>query len=172
MSGPAHTARLTLNADGTFTYTPAANYNGPDSFTYKANDGDADSNVATVTIDRQRGQRRAGGGRRQLHHDRGHAADGRPRRACSATTPTSTATRCTAVLVSGPTHGTLTLNADGTFTYTPAANYNGADSFTYKANDGDARLATWPPSRITVDCGQRRAGGGRRQLQRPTRTRR
>jgi len=43
-----------------------------------------------------------------------------------------------AVLVSGPAHGTLTLNADGSFTYTPNANYNGADSFTYKANDGSA----------------------------------
>src|SRR5262249_22013356 len=32
------------------TYTPAANYNGPDSFTFKANDGTVDSNVATVTI--------------------------------------------------------------------------------------------------------------------------
>src|SRR5439155_22747635 len=30
--------------------TPAANYNGPDSFTYKANDGALDSNIATVTI--------------------------------------------------------------------------------------------------------------------------
>ena len=38
--------------------------------------------------------------------------------------------------MSGPTHGTLTLNANGSFTYTPAANYNGADSFTYQANDG------------------------------------
>ncbi len=34
----------------TLTYTPAANYFGPDSFTFKANDGQADSNVATVTI--------------------------------------------------------------------------------------------------------------------------
>jgi hypothetical protein len=42
----------------------------------------------------------------------------------------------TAVLVSGPAHGTLTLNANGSFTYTPTANYNGADSFTYKPNDG------------------------------------
>ena len=44
-----------------------------------------------------------------------------------------------------PGHGTLTLNADGSFTYTPAANYNGTDSFTYKANDGSARLATSRP---------------------------
>ena len=43
-----------------------------------------------------------------------------------------------AVLVSGPAHGTLTLNADGAFTYAPAASYVGTDSFTYKANDGQA----------------------------------
>jgi hypothetical protein len=41
---------LTLNADGSFTYTPNADYSGPDSFTYKANNGTANSNVATVTI--------------------------------------------------------------------------------------------------------------------------
>src|SRR5262245_27241484 len=35
----------------------------------------------------------------------------------------------TAVLVSGPSHGTLTLNADGSFTYTPSADYNGTDTF-------------------------------------------
>ncbi len=40
---------LTLNADGSFTYTPS-NFHGTDSFTYKANDGTADSNVATVSI--------------------------------------------------------------------------------------------------------------------------
>ena len=50
----------------------------------------------------------------------------------------------TAVLVTGPSHGTLTLNANGSFTYTPAANYNGPDSFTYRASDGTADLATWP----------------------------
>ena len=44
----------------------------------------------------------------------------------------------TAVQVAGPSHGTLALNADGSFTYTPEANWNGADSFTYMANDGTA----------------------------------
>src|SRR5204863_520528 len=43
-----------------------------------------------------------------------------------------------AVLVSNPTHGALTLNGDGSFSYTPATNYNGSDSFTYKATDGTA----------------------------------
>ena len=42
----------------------------------------------------------------------------------------------TAVLVNGPTHGTLTLNPDGSFSYTPSANYHGTDGFTYSANDG------------------------------------
>ena len=42
----------------------------------------------------------------------------------------------TAVLVAGPANGTLTLNADGSFVYAPTANFNGADSFTYRANDG------------------------------------
>jgi len=46
---PAH-GTVTVNANGGFTYTPALNYNGGDSFTYKANDGTADSNVATVAI--------------------------------------------------------------------------------------------------------------------------
>ena len=49
MAGPLY-GMLTLNADGSFTYTPAAGYVGPDSFTYKVNDGQAYSNVATVSI--------------------------------------------------------------------------------------------------------------------------
>ena len=38
----------------------------------------------------------------------------------------------TAVVVSGPAHGNLTLNADGSFTYTPNAGFYGSDSFTYR----------------------------------------
>ena len=49
VQGPAHGA-FSLNADGTFSYTPDANFSGTDSFTYKANDGLTDSNVATVTL--------------------------------------------------------------------------------------------------------------------------
>jgi Tol biopolymer transport system component len=42
----------------------------------------------------------------------------------------------TAALVSGPAHGSLTLNADGSFRYMPDPDYNGADSFSYRATDG------------------------------------
>ena len=41
-----------------------------------------------------------------------------------------------AVLENGPSNGSLTLNADGSFTYTPSAKFFGTDSFTYFANDG------------------------------------
>src|SRR4029077_6766097 len=50
VSAPAH-GSVTLNSNGSFNYTPASNYNGPDSFTYKARDShNADSNTATVSI--------------------------------------------------------------------------------------------------------------------------
>ena len=41
---------LTLNADGSFNYTPDPNFNGPDSFTYKTNDGLVDGNTVTVDL--------------------------------------------------------------------------------------------------------------------------
>ncbi len=41
-----------------------------------------------------------------------------------------------AILISGPQHGTLDLNPDGSFTYTPDAGFSGTDSFTYRASDG------------------------------------
>jgi ELWxxDGT repeat protein len=49
VTGPAK-GTLTLNVDGTFTYRPNAGFIGTDSFTYRASDGTATSNLATVTI--------------------------------------------------------------------------------------------------------------------------
>jgi hypothetical protein len=56
----------------------------------------------------------------------------------------------TAVLASGPAHGTVSLNADGSFTYTPAANYVGSDSFPYQAKGSDGTLSTAAPVTIQV----------------------
>jgi uncharacterized repeat protein (TIGR01451 family) len=50
VSNPSHAASFTLNSNGSFNYTPVTNYVGPDSFTYRANDGEKNSNVATVAI--------------------------------------------------------------------------------------------------------------------------
>ncbi len=57
----------------------------------------------------------------------------------------------TAVLVAGPTNGGITLNANGSFTYTPNPNFHGVDTFTYRAFDGSALSATPGTVTITVD---------------------
>ncbi|MGH8592219.1 MAG: cadherin domain-containing protein, partial [Gammaproteobacteria bacterium] len=53
----------------------------------------------------------------------------------------------TAVLDSGPTNGTLILNADGSFSYTPDTDFEGPDGFTYHANDGSADSS---PATVTI----------------------
>jgi hypothetical protein len=55
-----------------------------------------------------------------------------------------------AVLASGPAHGTVSLNTDGSFTYTPAANFVGSDSFMYQAKGSDGTLSTAAPVTILV----------------------
>ncbi len=47
----------------------------------------------------------------------------------------------TALLVSGPANGSLTLNSDGSFLYTPGTSFVGQDSFSYKASDGSGDLS-------------------------------
>ena len=76
----------------------------------------------------------------------------------------------TAAWLTAPAHGSIALNADGSFTYTPAANYNGPDSFTYKANDGTADSSTSSRSPSPSTPVNDAPVGGQRQLQRPTRT--
>jgi uncharacterized protein len=142
VSGPSH-GTVTLNANGSFTYTPASNYNGPDSFTYKANDGHTDSNTATVsiTVNAVNDAPVAANDSYNTNEDAtlSVAAPG----VLTNDTDIDNAS-LTAVLVTGPSHGSLTLNANGSFSYTPALNYNGPDSFTYRANDGaaDSNIAT------------------------------
>jgi len=119
------------------TYTPAANYHGSDSFTFKVNDGSVDSNIATVaiTITAVNDAPVANGQSVSTAEDTaklitlsGSDADGDP---------------LTYTVVMQPAHGVLAGTAPN-LTYTPAANYNGADSFTFKLNDGsvDSNIAT------------------------------
>ena len=146
-------------------YTPAANFNGTDTFTYTAigttgrrthDDSDRDDH-------RQRRQRRAGGGRRRLHDRRGHAAERGGAGRAGQRHATSSSDALTAVLVGGPSNGTLTLNADGTFSYTPAANFNGTRHVHLPGQRRRRPTRTSRPSR-SPSRGQRRAGGGQRHL--------
>jgi VCBS repeat-containing protein len=112
-SGPG-SGTLVLNADGSFIYTPNSDYVGSDSFTYKANDGEDDSGETTVTLAVE-----------PTNHApvaEGYSVDENS----MLTVPTASGVLAnnsdadndplTAVLVSGPTYGSVTLNADCSFT--------------------------------------------------------
>ena len=129
---------LALGADGSFTYTPDANYNGADSFTYRASDGTAQSDVATVSLTVSAVNDAPVG----VADSYATSEDAPLTVAVPGVLANDTdaeADSLVAALVAGPAHGTLTLNPDGSFSYTPSANYNGADSFTYRASDGTAQ---------------------------------
>ena len=127
---------LTLNADGSFTYTPDLNFTGDDTFTYVANDGDEDSNEVTVTLSI------GGSNDRPVANDDAYAVDEDGALSVDALTGVvandidDDGDPLTVALVADVTNGVLTLNADGSFDYTPNANFNGDDTFTYVANDG------------------------------------
>ena len=129
MSSPEH-GSLGGVSSSELVYTPASNYSGNDSFTFRVSDGVMDS-TATVTI------------AVEAVNDL-PVANGQ-----FVTTTEDTATAVTLsgsdiensalsyVIVNGPTHGTL--NGSGANrSYTPTANYNGNDSFTFMVNDGTA----------------------------------
>ena len=110
----AHGA-VVINPDKTVKYTPAANYNGPDAFTYTISDGNGGTATATVTINVTPSttppvadERLGDGGRRARRS---------PSR-CSPTTRTSTAPSLSVTGVTQGAHGTVVINADQTVTYT------------------------------------------------------
>ena len=147
-TGPSN-GIVTLNGDGSFTYTPNANFNGSDSFSYKANDGSLDSGVATVsiTVSAVNDAPVATAESYSTNEDTPLvvAAAG-----VLANDTDVDGDSLSVVLATGPSNGIVTLNGDGSFTYTPNVNFFGSDSFTYKANDGslDSGVATVS---ITVD---------------------
>ncbi|WP_127496598.1 Ig-like domain-containing protein [Paenibacillus glycanilyticus] len=121
---------VVLNADGTYTYNPNANYNGSDSFTFKANDGKADSNVATVTLTINAVNDAPTANHSSKTTDENQSVNG------VVTGQDIDSSALTYELDTAPVNGTVVLNSDGTYTYTPNPNYSGSDSFTFKANDG------------------------------------
>jgi VCBS repeat-containing protein len=134
VTGPAH-GSLTLNADGSFSYTPDENFSGADSFTYKANDGAADGNTVTVALTVNGTNDAPAAIKESFELDEDTTLTvAAPGLLSNDIDPDGDT--LTAVLGTGPAHGTLTLNADGSFTYTPDENFSGQDSFTYRASDG------------------------------------
>jgi VCBS repeat-containing protein len=134
---------LSLESNGAFIYTPTLNFCGTDGFTYQANDGSADSNIASVTLNVT-------------------CANDAPLAVNDAYTTTEEITLTvaapgvlsndsdvegdglTAVLHTDVVSGSLSFNSDGSFDYIPDDDFCGSDSFTYQASDvnGDSNIAT------------------------------
>ena len=139
-----------LNADGTVTFTPSADFNGAANFTYTVTDGALTSAApATVTV-------------RVVPvndapvaiNDNLTATEGTPVTFAAAdllANDTDVDTPNAALTIASVTSGaggTAVLNADGTVTFTPNANFNGAASFTYTVTDG--ALASTGAATVTV----------------------
>jgi len=140
---------VTVNADGTLHYTPTANYNGSDTISYTVTDGLlTDIGQVAVTV--------------AAVNDAPVAANDVFSTAMNKKLIISVNTGVLGndydvdgnaikdVLVSNPAHGSLKINSNGGFTYTPDKNYVGTDSFTYKDSDGSttSNIAT-----VTIKVG-------------------
>lgn len=140
---------VTFGNDGSFSYTPDSGFAGTDTFTYQAGDGSAWSNAATVTISVTAASTNqaptAGGDAFTVAEDGLLTVDIQAGILSNDSDPDGDT--LTAQLVSSPGNGTLELNADGSFTYTPHADHHGTDSFSYAATDG---LLTSESATVTV----------------------
>ncbi|HEX5373935.1 MAG TPA: Ig-like domain-containing protein, partial [Aquabacterium sp.] len=128
-SGPTH-GSVAVAADGSFSYTPAADFHGNDSFTVTVSDGQGGSSTCTVTLTLT------------PVNDAPVSADlgvaGLEDVALSGQLAGSDVDGDVPVfaLASGPTHGQVTVGSDGGFTYVPTAHHHGQDSFTVSVSDG------------------------------------
>jgi hypothetical protein len=132
-AAPAH-GTVNLSTNGGFTYTPVTSYSGTDTFTYRAQDDYSTSAVATVTITVT--PNRVPTATNDSFTLMANTMLTVPAPGILTNDADADGDSLTAVLATGPTHGTLNLNSNGSFTYVPTAHYVGADSFTYRASDG------------------------------------
>lgn len=119
------------------TYTPNANANGSDSFTFLANDGYVNSNTATfsLTINAVNDT--------PVANNQNVTTTANTAIAITLTANDVDNTTLTYSIVTPPSNGTLS-GTPPAMTYTPNANYTGSDNFTFKANDGqyNSNIAT------------------------------
>ncbi|MCU7842138.1 MAG: tandem-95 repeat protein, partial [Candidatus Thiodiazotropha sp. (ex Troendleina suluensis)] len=138
VTGPTQSAGFTLNADGTFSYTHNDTENFTDSFTYRVTDNDGQSSDAVVHINviAHNNPPVASDVSIQVEEDTVY----------TGTLPTASDSNGDAVtyqLESDSIHGSVMVNVDGGFSYTPEANYNGTDSFRYSISDGNGGISSY-----------------------------
>jgi VCBS repeat-containing protein len=146
-TGPSN-GTLTLTRSGSFNYAPNSNFKGTDSFTYRANDGSANSHVATVFITVQSVNDPP------VANDGTYSIDQNTMLIVSAPGVLGNDSdvdgdALTAVLDNDVGSGTLALQPDGSFTYSPDIGFFGTDSYSYSACD-DRGLCDTATAMITV----------------------
>ena len=143
---PSQAATFMLNPDGSFTYIPTSNWNGIDTFTYRATDATDPSNIATVTItvNPVNDDPVANDDSRGTPEDIAIVIDVLTNDTDVESDPLSIDS------FTQGSNGTVTDNGDGTLTYTPNPNWNGVDTFTYTATDGNGGFGS---ATVTVTVG-------------------
>ena len=141
-TGPAH-GSASVAADGSFTYQPVAGFTGVDSFTYSAGDSLAVS-TGTVFVNV--------GDVAPLALADSYVVDASstlvvPAPGLLGNDTASSGAALAAQLIQEPAHGSLSLTADGSFTYVPDSGFTGSDSFTYAASDG---LQSSSPAQVSI----------------------
>ncbi len=139
----------TISASGVFSYTPDQGQTGTDSFTFKVNDGTVDSQPATVSININAVNQPPTANNVVLLTSKNTAINGQLQGEDPDGDPLSYS------LVTDPSKGTVTISANGIFSYSPRQNETGTDSFTFKVNDGTADSA---PATVTITIDATTAG--------------
>ncbi len=138
---PQH-GTVVVNPDGTFTYTPAANFNGTDTFTYTVTDG-TETVTRTMTVTVNPVNDAPTGVDAAITTDKNTPAFGK----LPAGSDPDGDTLKYGVGSTRPAHGTVVVLANGKYIYTPAQGYAGSDTFTYTITDGTVTIE----KTVTVD---------------------
>lgn len=132
---PPSSGSLLLNSNGSFSYTPAADFIGVVTFTYSASDGElSDTAVVTLTVTDQNEAPVAQNDSYAVPRDNVLTVPAVEGLLSNDSDPENSNLSLTGS--SMPQHGQLALKSDGSFVYTPTTNYVGSDSFTYTVSDG------------------------------------
>jgi uncharacterized repeat protein (TIGR01451 family) len=144
LATPPATGTLALRPDGSFTYLPAPGFSGPVTFTYPVTDGSSTSTPVTVTLTVAPGPVAAADAY-TVGEDETLTVPG-----ATGIFGNDQTAGGTAQLVTPPAHGTATVAPDGGLTYTPAPDFSGSDTLTYRICVGDpATPACSDPAVVT-----------------------
>jgi T1SS-143 domain-containing protein len=144
-TAPAH-GSVTVNPDGTWTYTPGSNFNGSDSFTVAISDGQGGISIATVNVGVTAVNDAPVANNDSLSTTEDTAVTYTAAQLLGNDTDIDSATLSIASVASG-SGGSAVLNADGSVTFTPNAHFNGTADFSYIVTDGTSNST---PATATV----------------------